>query len=61
MSIFDYFGSKTTDEQERKPVSPTPYRKLASALDKSGEDVKARYPDDGETVDAFVSALKQVS
>ena len=60
MSIFDYFVSKTTDEQERKPVPPTPYRKLASALDKAGEDAKARYPDDSETVDAFVSALKEI-
>lgn len=60
MSIFDYFASKTTDEQERKPFSPTPYRKLASALDKSSEDAKARYPDDSRTVDAFVSALKEI-
>lgn len=60
MSIFDYFASKTADEQERKPFSPTPYRKLASALDKSGEDVKARYPDDSETVDTFVNALKEL-
>lgn len=60
MSIFDYFASKTADKQERKPFSPTPYRKLAAALDQSGEDVKARCPDDSETVDAFVSALKEL-
>ena len=60
MSIFDYFTSKTTDELERNPFSPTPYRKLVSALNQAGEDAKARYPDDGETVDAFVSALKEI-
>ena len=60
MSIFDYFAPKTTDELERKPLPPTPYRKLASALNQAGEDAKARYPDDGETVDAFVGALKEL-
>ena len=60
MSIFDYFAPKATDEQERKPVSPTPYRKLASALDQSGAEAKAQYPDDSKTVDAFVSVLKEL-
>lgn len=60
MSIFDYFAQKTTDEQERKPFSPTPYRKLASALDSASEYVKAQYPNDGETVDAFVRTLKEI-
>lgn len=60
MSIFDYFASKTTGELEQKPLSPTPYRKLASALNQAGEDAKARYPDDGETIDAFVRALKEL-
>lgn len=60
MSIFDYFTSKTADELERKPFSSTPYRKLASALNQAGEDAKARYPDDGQTVDDFVRALKEI-
>lgn len=60
MSIFDYFTSKTADELERKPFSPTSYRKLALALNQAGEDAKARYPDDGETVDDFVRALKEI-
>ncbi|MBD5133074.1 MAG: DUF342 domain-containing protein [Clostridiales bacterium] len=60
MSIFDYFVSKATDEQERKPFSPTPHKKLFSALDAAGVEAKAQYPDDSETVDDFVKALKDV-
>lgn len=60
MSIFDYFTSKTADDLEQKPLSPTLYRKLAAALNQAGEDAKARYPDDGETVDAFVRTLKEI-
>lgn len=60
MSIFDYFVSKSADEQERKPFSPTPYRKLSSALDLAAEEVKTQYPDDSETVKDFVKALKEV-
>ena len=60
MSIFDYFTSKTADDLEQKPLSPPLYRKLAAALNQAGEDAKARYPDDGETVDAFVKVLKEV-
>lgn len=60
MSIFDYFASKTADELERRPPAPTPYRKLALALNQAGEDAKAQYPDDGETVDDFVRALKEI-
>lgn len=58
MSIFDYFNPKAADGQEQNPFSPTPYRKLASALDAAGEEAKALYPDDRETVDAFVKVLK---
>lgn len=60
VSIFDYFTSKATDEPERKQFSPTPYRKLAAALSQAGEDAKARYPDGGETIDAFVKTLKEI-
>lgn len=60
MSVFDYFTSKTADELGQKPFFPTPYRKLALALNQAGEDAKARYPDDGETVDGFVRALKEI-
>lgn len=60
MSIFDYFTSKTTDESEQSSFLPTPYRKLASALNQAGEDAKARYPDDSETMDNFVRALKEI-
>ena len=60
VSIFDYFTSKTADDLEQKPLSPPLYRKLAAALNQAGEDAKARYPDDGETVDAFVKVLKEV-
>ncbi len=60
MSIFDYFTSKTTDDPEQKPLPPTLYRKLSSALNQAGEDAKARYPDDGETVDIFVRSLKEL-
>lgn len=60
MSIFDYLAPKSTDEQERKLFSPTPYRKLTSALDASAGEVKAQYPDDSQTVDQFVRSLKEV-
>lgn len=60
MSIFDYFTSKVADELERKPFSSAPYRNLSPALNQAGEDAKARYPDDGETVDEFVRALKEI-
>ena len=58
MSIFDYFASKATDEQERKSFSPNPYKKLFSELDAKGEELKAQYPDDGKMVDNFVRAVK---
>ena len=59
MSIFDYFVSKTADEQERKSFSPNPDRKLFSELDATGEEAKTQYPDDSKTVDRFITALKQ--
>lgn len=59
MSIFDYFVSKPVNEQERKSFSPTPYKKLFSELDATGESVKAQCPDDKEIVDNFVGSLKK--
>lgn len=59
MSIFDFFVSKATDEQERKSFSPTPHKKLLSALDAAAAEVKAQYPDDSETVDNFVGVVKK--
>lgn len=59
MSIFDYFASKPADEPEKKRFPSIPFKKLFSDLDAAGEAAKARYPEDGKTVDAFVSALKE--
>ena len=59
MSIFDRFVSKSTDEQETRSFSPTPYRKLFSELDEAGEEAKAQYPDDSKTVEDFVRFLKE--
>lgn len=58
MSVFDRFVSKGTGEQERKSFLPTPYSKRSSALDASGREAKAQYPDDSTIVDDFVWALK---
>ena len=60
MSIFDRFVPKGTGEQEKKSFPSTPYRKMFSALDATGKEAKAQYPDDGETVEDFVWALKEV-
>lgn len=58
MSVFDRFVSKGTGEQERRSFLPTPYSKRFSALDASGREAKAQYPDDSMTVEDFVWALK---
>lgn len=58
MSIFDYFASKTTDEQERKSFSPNPHKKVFSELEANGGELKAQYPNDGKMVDNFVKAIK---
>lgn len=58
MSIFDYFVSKASEEQERKSFSPNPYKKLFSEVDAGGEELKAQHPDDGKLVDSFVKSLK---
>ena len=60
MSIFDRFVPKGTGEQEKKSFPPTPYRKMFSALEASGKEAKAQYPDDAKTVEDFVWALKEV-
>ena len=58
MSIFDYFTSKATDEQDKKSLSPNSYRKLFSELDAGSEELKAQYPDDSKMVSRFVAAVK---
>lgn len=57
VSIFDRFISKEPEEQ--KPFSPSPHRKLLSALDTAGKEARSRYPEDNEILDAFVGALKE--
>ena len=59
MSIFDRFVLGDTGEKERKSFSPTPYRRMFSALDAAGKEIKAQYPDDSKTVDDFVWILKE--
>lgn len=58
VSVFDRFVSRGTGEQERKSFLPTPYMKLFSALEVSGKEAKAQYPDDSATVEDFVWSLK---
>lgn len=60
VSIFDRLASKEAGEQEKKPFHPIPYRRMFSELSASGGEAKAQYPDDGETVDDFVWALKEL-
>lgn len=60
MSIFDRFASRATGEQEKKPLSPAPHRRLLTELDAAGEAAKAQYPNDSKTVDDFVAFLKGV-
>lgn len=59
MSIFDRLLLRETGEQERKSFHSTPYRRMFSELDESGEEAKAQYPSDSETVDEFVWSLKE--
>ncbi|MCI8415206.1 MAG: DUF342 domain-containing protein [Ruminiclostridium sp.] len=59
MPIFDRFVPKERGGQERNAFHSTPYRKMFSELDETAEEVKARYPDDSKTVDAFLRVLKE--
>ena len=59
VSIFDYFVSKPADEQPRKPLSPTPHRRIFSELEEARDDAKEQYPEDSEMMDDFVRVLKE--
>ena len=59
MAIFERFASKETGGQERKNYHPTPYRRMFSELEISGRETKERYPDDSDTVEDFIWALKE--
>lgn len=59
MAIFERFASKETGGQERKNYHPTPYRKMFSELEISGRETKERFPDDSDTVEDFIWALKE--
>lgn len=59
VSIFNRFVSGETGGQERKTFPTTPYRRMSSELDASGKEMKAQYPEDSRTVDAFVGKLKE--
>lgn len=57
MSIFDRFVSKETDA--KKKFHSTPYRRMFSELEESGQEAKELCPDDAKTVENFVWALKE--
>lgn len=59
VSILDRFVSKEMGEKERKPFSPTPYRRMFSDLEATGEELKEQCPDDGKTVNDFIWSLKE--
>lgn len=59
MSIFDYFVSKPADEQPKKPLSPTPHRRIFAELEEAKAEAKEQYPDDGQMLDDFVRLLKE--
>ena len=59
MSIFDRLISKETGEQQKKAFHSTPYRRMFSELETSGAEAKEQYPEDSETVEAFIWALKE--
>ncbi len=61
VSIFDRLVSKETGEKERKPIHPTPYRRMFSELDMTGGELKEGYPEESKTVDAFIRVLKEAS
>lgn len=61
VSIFDRYASKGTGERERTSFSPTPYRRMFSELEKTGGELKERYPEDFKTVDNFIWAMKEAS
>lgn len=59
MSIFDRLISKETGEQQKKAFHSTPYRRMFSELETSGAEAKEQYPEDSETVESFIWALKE--
>ena len=59
MSIFDRLLSKETSEQDKKGPRPTPYRRIFSELDDAAAEAWERYPEDRETVEAFLGELKE--
>lgn len=59
MSIFDYFVSKSADEQPKKSLSPTPHRRIFSELEEARGEAREQYPEDSEIVDEFVLLLKE--
>lgn len=59
MAIFDHFTAKDPSESGKKVPRPTPYRRVFSELDASGEELKAEDPDGSRTVDSFIRVLKE--
>lgn len=57
MPIFDRFVSK--GREEKNNFHSTPYRKMFSELDETGEEAREQYPDDSNTIEDFVWALKE--
>lgn len=61
VSIFDRFVLGEPGGQEKKTFSTTPYRRVFSELEASGKELKAQYPEDSKSVEAFVWKLKETA
>lgn len=59
MSIFDRLVSQDLGEQEKKPVYPAPSKRMSSELEATGNELKARYPEDCKTIDRFIRSLRE--
>ncbi len=59
VSILDRFVPKEAGEPGIKPFHSTPYRRMLTELEESGNELKEQYPDDSKTVENFIRALKE--
>lgn len=61
MSIFDRFVSKETNEKTRNSFHPSPGRPMFSVFGEAGAEAKEKHPEDSQTIEDFVWALREAS
>ena len=60
MSLLNRFVPKGAGEPEKKSSPPTPYRRMFSTLEAENKDARMQYPEDSDTVEDFMWALKNI-